>query len=344
MGEYELIVFMSDNIIRVLEVDYEGGSKVVGFHGEDQFAFKDAEGIDDFFNILLDTYNVNSLDELDASVYLVDCGIEGKLKWMIVDKVKACQKVCLFNIENVLPIWLSLNGLLEVGKQVVVEFLDEKYAYICDDEYRVELLPSRVKKSQHTVTIQDFDFLAIWKGALSSGSNSESEEQAEEYTAAMTEWQEKEEEYKDQIQKLNNNYEVLKKELESKQKQLHDVMNKQAEKVDNEVEDNRRLVMFETNYDNEFIQLEKTDGEIVKANQQIGFTISSRDNGYLCNKIFAPRSGKLAWLPLDGDEYKKRSSNRYTHIVGVVGDEKDDVNSMKKWLKQKLEKKTVKTN
>ena len=51
MGEYELIVFMSDNIIRVLEVDYEGGSKVVGFHGEDQFAFKDAEGIDDFFNI-----------------------------------------------------------------------------------------------------------------------------------------------------------------------------------------------------------------------------------------------------------------------------------------------------
>lgn len=146
MVEYELVIFLTGNRISVMEVGLNSKSKIIGFHGENYYQYDKIDDIDDFYKNITDTYNVDDLSELSTNVFLIDCGMEQEIKWHLIGKLKSCECLNINDLSCLLPILLSKKGLLQVGKQIVVEFLDEKYAYICDDEYHVEELSTRGKK------------------------------------------------------------------------------------------------------------------------------------------------------------------------------------------------------
>ena len=146
MVEYELVIFLTGNRISVMEVGLNSKSKIIGFHGENYYQYDKIDDIDDFYKNITDTYNVDDLSELSTNVFLIDFGMEQEIKWHLIGKLKSCECLNINDLSCLLPILLSKKGLLQVGKQIVVEFLDEKYAYICDDEYHVEELSTRGKK------------------------------------------------------------------------------------------------------------------------------------------------------------------------------------------------------
>ena len=357
MGEYDLVMFLQDNKIFVMEVDFNSNSKIIGFHGEDYFHYDNAVDIDDFYKNLADTYNVDNLSELDTKVFLIDCGMEAGIKWSLIDKLKSCEYLNVINISCLLPILLSKKGLLQVGKQIVVEFLAEKYAYICDDEYHVEELVTRGKKAQQVLEMEDFSFIAVWEGNLANGSNAETDEK---FTKAQSEWEIEKNNYEEKLKEFNN----ICKEWEDKYKELQNELNKKNKEASNNVSkemiSRRRVVIAEVNFFQRFISEIVPSGEYVKANQKIGKMLYTRDgeqlgsmNTYaivgsvfsssqsIKDDIYAPRAGKLIWVPLDGDDLFDGDDNDFEverQVVGVVGDETDNDEDMIQWARSRTKK------
>ena len=75
-------------------------------------------------------------------------------------------------------------------------------------------------------------------------------------------------------------------------------------------------------------------GTIVKKNQKIGSLMEDRELDNELVTIYAPRSGKLVWIILDGDEVPGSFSDE-EYVFGVVGDESDDDEDMEAWAQGK---------
>ena len=75
-------------------------------------------------------------------------------------------------------------------------------------------------------------------------------------------------------------------------------------------------------------------GTIVKKNQKIASLMEDRELDNELVTIYAPRSGKLVWIILDGDEVPGSFSDE-EYVFGVVGDESDDDEDMEEWAQGK---------
>lgn len=360
MDDYKLIMFFNDDKIYVMEVGLDGHTKHVGFQGEDYFHYNRNEDIDDFYKNLTDTYNVDVISELDTNIFLIDCGMESKAKWFLIDKLKTCECLNINSISCLLPILLAQKGLLQVGQQIVVEFLGKKYAYIFDNEYHIEELLPRGKKVQKILNMEDFSFIARWEGVLSNGTNSELNE---EFEKAQEAWTIQKNNYEEKIKALDNRCKDWEEKYTQVQKELNELVKERHKSISNEMISRRRLVIAKVGYDNRIIVQNVKSGELVNVNQEIGYMICRRDDtvdnssgmntlklgitwssigGLYQNddKIYAPREGKLIWLPLNGDVlYKDEIIGEYKDkVVGVIGDKLDDEDDMIKWAKSKADK------
>ena len=340
MGEYELVIFLTGNRISVMEVDLKSKSKIIGFHGEDYYQYDKIDDIDDFYKNITDTYNVDDLSELSTNVFLIDCGMEQETKWHLIDKLKSCECLNINNLSCLLPILLSKKGLLQVGKQTVVEFLDEKYAYICDDEYHVEELSTRGKKAQQVLNLEDFSFIAVWEGNLASGNNNDFEKKMIE---AESKWEVQKKDFQSEIATLNETIKTLECKYKEVQDDLQKRLNEEKDNISQERVSNRRLITVDIEYNTRFIKEEVKNGENVSPNQRIGSFIYRREYQDETEQIYAPRAGKLVWLFLDGDEmcYVKMYEKKKV-TLGVVGDEDDNEEDMIKWAKKIEENKKKK--
>ncbi len=75
-------------------------------------------------------------------------------------------------------------------------------------------------------------------------------------------------------------------------------------------------------------------GTIVKKNQKIASLMEDRELDNELVTIYAPRSGKLVWIILDGDEVPGSFSDE-EYVFGVVGDESDNDEDMEEWAQGK---------
>ena len=75
-------------------------------------------------------------------------------------------------------------------------------------------------------------------------------------------------------------------------------------------------------------------GTIVKKNQKIASLMEDRELDNELVTIYAPRSGKLVWIILDGDEVPGGFSDE-EYVFGVVGDESDNDEDMEEWAQGK---------
>ena len=335
MGEYELIMFLTEDKISVMEVDYNSQTKVVGFHGDEYFSYSGKSDLDDFYKNVCDTYNINDLSELDTNVFLIDCGMKAEEKWYLIDKLKSCKSLSVNNISSLLPILLSKKGLLKVGEQTVVEFLEEKYAYICDNEYHVEELATRGKSVQYNLVANEFSFIAVWEGTLYQGSDSKKFQFEEKIKEAQAEIEKEKMTLEIELEKYKELCKSWEEKYSQVYEQLEEIENQKAEELSQEIVERRRIVNVDVNKNYRiFKQLVEND-TIVNVNQEIaGFQESRYDNDYMPYRVYAPRAGKLVWLTLDGDLLSAGNN-----ILGAVGDENDNAKDMIKWLKDMIEEK-----
>lgn len=346
MCEYEFIVFLAKDKIFVMEVDYNGHTKAVGGYGDDYFSYNNNNDLDDLYKNLCDKYNVENLSELDTNVFLIDCGINKTEKWYLIDKLKSCKSLSFNNISSLLPILLSKKGLLNVGEQTVIEFLGEKYAYICDKEYHVEEMNTRGKNVQHILSINDFAFIAFWKGNLSQNNKELEQRQLE-----IEQLKDNQKSYEIQIAEYQKKYNELEAKYNALKVEFEKELEKQNKAISQQMINNRRYIkaklptvaiigMFTL-----FVKHNVNNGAIVSANQKIGGIFISRNKAdHFEYDIYAPRTGKIIWLQLDCDELLTPPNLTLATdkdvVVGIVGDESDDDANMKEWLLERTKEYT----
>ena len=342
MGEYELVLFLTENKISVMEVDLNSKSKIIGFHGEDYFQYDKLDDIDDFYKNITDTYNVDDLSELNTNVFLIDCGMEQKTKWHLIDKLRSCECLNVNNLSCLLPILLSKKGLLQVGKQIVVELLDEKYAYICDDEYHVEELVTRGKKAQQVLDIEDFSFIAVWEGSITQEPNNDYKEEIDklkqELDTQKRDYDNKSIEYQKQLEQYDITCKSWEEKYEELKRNTTDLVRKNSEKITQDIINRRRLITTDgkISIENRILQIIVENGDNVKSNQIVGNLIRERGGEDVLAKVYAPRTGKIVWLLLDGDDLGANWGKHQT-VLGVVGDENDNEDDMVKWAKNYID-------
>ena len=346
MGEYELMMFLTADEIYVMEVDLAGNTKSVGFQGEECFHYEKIEDIDGFYNSLTEKYNVDNLSDLDARLHLIDCGMDKEIKWYLLDKLRSIEVLNFIDIANIIPILLSKKGLLQVGEQVVVEFLGKKYAYICDNNYRIEELSTRGKKAQQVLKQEEFAFMAVWEGNLSQGNKEKELKLENQVNELQTEIDKQKVSYDESVKELDNRCKSLEDENNLLKKQIQEMNRKKDEAASQEMISHRRIIKRPEKGIGRFVKLDVKNGAIIKANQKIGVLMFERFDSNLSNSksfhvsmsslltssltsdiIYAPRAGKIVWLVLDGDEL----SDNGEEILGVVGDESDNIDDMLKW-------------
>ena len=326
MGQYDLVLFLKKNKIYAMEVEHNGNSKKIGFHGEEYFLFNNSEDIDEFYKNISDTYNVDDLYELDASIYLIDCGIEPLMKWHFIEKAKLCINVNIISISCLLPILLSKKGLLKIGKQIIVEFLEEKYAYIYDDEYHVEELSAKGKTPQCQLSQNDFSFIAVWSGEFLCGINSVLDENLK---TVQNKLEMENDDLKNKLEEcteLCNSWKEKYKKLKEKFVETENIVPKY-------IADRRALIKAEVSQNSRIIRLHVQSGMDVKNKQQIASFKNKRESNIMGRHIYAPRDGKVVWLPINDEELPVG-----TNIIGVFGEVTDNPVEMREWLNKRIKK------
>ena len=343
MCEYEFIMFLAKDKIFVMEVDYNGHTKAVGGYGDDYFSYNNNNDLDDFYKTLCDKYNVDNLSDLDTNVFIIDCGMENAEKWYLIDKLKSCKSLSVNNVSSLFPILLSKKGLLNVGEQTVIDFLGEKYAYICDKEYHVEAMNARGKNVQYVFNMDDFSFIAYWKGNLSQNSK-----ELEKSKIEIEKLKDNQKSYEIQISEYQKKYNELEAKYDELKVRMAEETEKQKKAKSQEMINNRRYIEVETPLAGMmtlFIKHNVKNGALVAANQKIGGVFISRGNADNFEyDIYSPRAGKILWLQLDCDELLtppniKLSSDKEI-VVGIVGDESDDASDMKEGLLERTKEYT----
>ncbi len=331
MAEYEILIFMSGDKLRTVEVLADGSVKSIQFQGDAFFEFDGEQAIDDFYASVADTYSVDDLADLDAEVFLVDCGAPEKEKWRLLEKLRSCASLNTVTLQKVFPMLLTKAGCCNAGQRTVAEFLGEKYAFICDDDCHFEEISAKGKKAGVTLDVKDFSFLAVFDGqAFSGGGNAaameealaEKEEEKEELRQEIARLEQEKQELTARAQELQEEAEKCRKELEEKAAESTKSPGKMK------MVSHRRTVIaeFGSHIDKCILNIFEHDGKIVKANQKIGGLRSHRGAG-LDDRgaVFASRAGKLIWVSLGGDEVRNKQ------IIAVIGDEKDDAEAMLAW-------------
>lgn len=312
MEEYELIIFLADDKVFIMEVNYNGGSEIVGFQGEDCFSYTNIRDLDELYNDVCDKYSVNNLSELNVNVFFIDCGMNNDEKWYLIDKMRLCKSISINSISNLLPIYLSKNGLLVDEENIIVELLGKKYVCICDNYCHVESVTTG-DEAQYKLSIVDFSFIAVWDGDISQRNSRE-----------ILDLKNTIKEMKIENDKEKIACEEISKTWKNKYTQVNEKLNKMKHVINKRI-----LITADVNQNHRIFKRLVDDNACVKSNQEVaGFQhiLSEKEIHF---KVHSPRAGKLALLPLDGEELPQGSNI----IIGVVGDEDDDVEYMIEWAK-----------
>ena len=239
MAEYEMIFFMTRDTLRAVEVGANSELKTINFHGDAVFEYTDDTSIDEFYESITDTYSVNDLADLDAGICLVDCGAEEKGKWALAEKMRSCNVFNMVMLKTIFPLLLTKAGRCQAGQKTVVEFLGNKYAFICDDDCIFEEVNAKGKNVDVTLTMDDFSFLAVFDGnEFEGGSRVKAlEASLAEKEKEMVELQSK----IDLIRRSHQNLVEEKKQMEQEMEKKQIVIEQQKERLESMKSQNNQL-------------------------------------------------------------------------------------------------------
>ena len=185
--------------------------------------------------------------------------------------------------------------------------------------------------------MKDFSFIAVWEGNISQSDNNDYKEEIDKLKATLdtqkNDYDNKIKDYKRQLEEYDKKCSSFKEKYEQETAEL---VRKNNEEITQDIIDRRRLITISTDFMKRFIKIMVENGDTVTSNQIIGNLMRKRGTEDVESEIFAPRSGKLVWLLLDGDEISG-CFGEYQVVLGVVGDESDNEDDMIKWAKNRID-------
>ena len=349
MDIYKILMFINCNTIHVFEAIDSSTLKRIGFKGNEYFGYIQKEDIDDFLEGLTDHYNIDNLQDLNLHIQIIDCCVAKSIKALLLDKLSVCEQLNVNHVENVIPTILTQKNIHGESQNICVSFWDNKYSYVISDNC-YSISDNRAKECEKvSLAFNDFLVLFFWH----IYDNHEYDEKLDKINSLL---QEKENEI-NQLTLKNNSLMHSASELESVKKELNEL---KAYKKNQDLIARRTVVFAKSlppNVIDEIFPLESRksalarfsfinsnntyrpsliiveevkDGDFVSNGLEIAWVKETQrrktKTSYL---VKAPCAGKIAWL-YPSEEKIPLKPNHYPSDA-VIGDEKDDVEAMRKW-------------
>jgi len=329
-------IFLGKNKIIAASVNKRKEYRQIGFQGEIEYFYQSTADIDDCVTCLESTYNVDTLSELDVTIYVIDCGADLSLKNYLLQKIKDCRRVSSVFVEDLLYAATVKNKLIKAKCKMELDFLD-KNTYICDDDF--QWIKSDIDSAEIILSIKDIMMSFIFD---------------------IRNYQTDDTELKNKLFEAEKNWAIEKDELLKKLKNslalnsIFQIENMRKIKEKDDMVKKRKFVMIEFEDCKGEIQISKETCTIVSAKDTIAWVIREKgkknytdtfrllggvDNGRKKRtRVNAGFDGKIGWLIPNNDKVKNHIDDYYKwsgHMIpiAVISDVNDDVEAMIKWGK-----------
>lgn len=122
--EYKLIIYISSLYIQAIDFSNPNYPRHISVHGNIEC---DVNEITDFYECLLDEYNIDDLSEIDIKVCIVNICSDKKYIDYLYGKFQNVKNVSLWDVKDVLPIILMSQHLSSANSTHVIQVLNQYY-------------------------------------------------------------------------------------------------------------------------------------------------------------------------------------------------------------------------
>ena len=145
-------IFLGKNKIIAASVNKRKEYRQIGFQGEIEYFYQSTADIDDCVTCLESTYNVDTLSELDVTIYVIDCGANLLLKNYFFRKIEHCKYVSYIFLKDLIYILAGQRNWMVYGNKIGLDFLC-KSTFACNESNR--LVREHPSFTQNMITIED---------------------------------------------------------------------------------------------------------------------------------------------------------------------------------------------
>ena len=127
--KYELIIYAGKKILSAYDVT---GNKAISIDGNTSCSSSE---INYFYDCLLDYYNVDDLEEIDAGVRIINGGISEKCFRVFSEKFGKLTEFSMWRVEELLPIVLLEHNRIDKKQTINVSICGESYQVSTDTAF-----------------------------------------------------------------------------------------------------------------------------------------------------------------------------------------------------------------
>ncbi len=320
-------IFLGKDRIVAASVNKRKEYRQIGFQGEEEYSYQDTADIDDCIRCLESTYNVDTLSELEVSIYIIDCGAKLLFKNYLSRKIEQCKYVSCIFLTDLIYILAGQRKWMVYGNKIGVGFLCRS-TFVCNESIR--LIQEDIEDAENLITLEDIMSVFLFNVHDIQHDDIELKNKFEEEKKL---WHEEKEKLLSELRKRSN---ALNSITSEKKTQKSNDTSKLVNK--------RKLVMVDFRSGKGKLFQYKCTGEFVSEGDVIGTFIIpyipyvSGNQTRRCeikNNIQVNYKGKVAWLfPSHTSLGLDKSFENRPVPVAVIGDIEDNIDSMIEWGKQ----------
>ena len=259
--KYELLIYAGSQVLSALDVDGER-IQYISMLGNTEHSADDVNG---FYEQLLDYYNVDNLSEIDTDIRIINGDMSQNNILFFLEKLKKIKTFSIWRIEELLPIVLINNNMIDKGKCVKVRVYDRCYAVSTDEKFNVTA--SVADSADNELHLEDFTLFNNYNGV----NFKQDTELIENLMDKIRNLEEENRKYQYAVEELENSKSVLESEKTSLQQELSKYIIEENYSVGNVIE----FGIYEG---------EPVKWRIIKHNNNSIYVISEK---ILCKKSFA---------------------------------------------------------
>ena len=157
--KYELLIYAGSQVLSALDVDGER-IQYISMLGNTEHSADDVNG---FYEQLLDYYNVDNLSEIDTDIRIINGDMSQNNILFFLEKLKKIKTFSIWRIEELLPIVLINNNMIDKDKCVKVRVYDRCYAVSADEKFNVTV--SDADNADNELRLEDFTLFNNFNGS-----------------------------------------------------------------------------------------------------------------------------------------------------------------------------------
>ncbi len=146
-----------------VDITEDGDCEEISIDGNPSMNYRSVEDFDDFKQYICDTYNVDTIEEMEAGATIVNCGADADTSIALQEALKDFKGIDSIDVKKLLPIVAQNKGIIKKGEKVLLKVMGNCFAVKCDGEGIATVSKNKVSNEAVELDGSDFAFLYFFQ-------------------------------------------------------------------------------------------------------------------------------------------------------------------------------------